>query len=130
MIVFDTNATPTASTPPATDAVRATTSTCRSVAAGRRNRLYKSCDSDVASMNSTASAALTSAENTAASPSAPTQNGTSFMKIIGSASSRFANPGCSTCEAMPSSVGISAYARRPTAFRPTPRRTVRSLRAP
>ena len=36
-------------------------------------------------MNSTASAALRSAEKTAASPSAPAQNGTSVMNTIGSA---------------------------------------------
>ena len=51
--------------------------TCASLADGLRKRRYKSCDSDVASMKSAASAELTSAENTAANPRDPTAGGTS-----------------------------------------------------
>ena len=68
--------------------MRATFSTVRSEAAGFRKRRYRSCDSDVVSMNNAASAALTSAENSAASASDPTSGGRSCTSSIGSASSR------------------------------------------
>ena len=92
--------------------------------------LVESCDSDVVSMNRTASAALTSAENTAASPIAPTSGGSVWTSTIGSAAS--AGRATETargrrCRAAPAR---TRRRNRPSAFRPTPMRTARSSRAP
>ena len=75
------------STPPATAASRATRSTSAELAAGRTNRLYKSRESDVASMNRITSAELSSAENNAARPNAPTIGGTDSISRTGRARS-------------------------------------------
>ncbi len=108
MIVGDTIASATAMAPQTTAAPRVTASTRRSSAAGFRKRLYRSCDSDVVNMNSPASAALISAENTAASPRLPTSGGTPCISTIGSASSCCGRSGNLARATMPSSGGTDA----------------------
>ena len=85
------SASVTPSAPLTTVAIRATGSTRASSAPGFRKRLYRSCENDVVSMKSTASAALTSAEKTAASAIAPTSGGSPCTSTIGSA--RFGRAG-------------------------------------
>ena len=59
-------------------------------------------------MNSTASAALSSAEKTAARPNAPTAAGTPDMSSVGSASSGCGRFGNRTRAIMPISIGTNA----------------------
>ena len=77
---------------------------------GRRRpqtRRYRSREPDVASMNSTASAALASAENTAASASAPNA-GVSVARHRREREVPARCPGWSACADMPISVGSAA----------------------
>ena len=94
-----------------------------------------SCESDVASMNSTASAVLTlGREDGSERQRAQTQTGRSLTSSVGSASSWLARPGWCTRAAMPSSAGTNAKSISATAFhadadahRPLARRAVRLL---
>ena len=81
-------------------------------------------------MKSTASAALISAEKTAARPSAPTAGGSPRIRMVGSARSAFSSDGNSIRAAMPRITGTAAYRNSPSALSPTPIRTARSSRAP
>jgi len=81
-------------------------------------------------MNRMASAELTSAENTAASPIAPMAGGRPRVRTVGSASSWFARFGANACAMIPSSGGTAANRSNATPASPTPSRTVRSSRAP
>ena len=82
-------------------------------------------------MKSTASAALTSAENTAARAMAPASGGNPCMKIIGRAMFDVAAISGNFDRAMmPRSVGTPANSSRPSALKPTPTRTARSFSAP
>ena len=81
-------------------------------------------------MKSPASAALISAEKTAARPRLPMIGGTPYIRIIGRASSWFGSEGNRARAMMPINGGTAAYSSSPSAFMPTPRRTARSSRAP
>ena len=85
-------------------------------------------------MNRAASDALTSAENTAARPIAPTTGGSMYIRIIGNGvlAEPFAavKSGNRPRAMMPRSAGTAAYTNSPSAFSPTPTRTARSSRAP
>jgi hypothetical protein len=121
------------STPPSAPtiaATRATESSCLSVAWGRRNRLYRSWDSDVASMKRSASQVLTSAEKTAASPNAPSITGSWSASTVGSTRFGSVISGFVTRAAMPNRGGTNANRASATACHPIPARTARSLDAP
>ncbi len=103
------SASATPATPLLTAVSLVSSSTRASSADGSMNRLYRSCDSDVVSMKSTASAALISAEKTAARPSAPTAGGSAAhqdrrQRELGC----FAATGNSIRAAMPRITGTAA----------------------
>ena len=108
MMVGETMAIAVLIAPAITVVMRATSRIRVSSDRGATNRLYRSCDSDVVIMNSAASAALSSAENTAARPSAPIARGRPYIRIVGSARSGDASCGKRTRAIMPSSTGMIA----------------------
>ena len=81
-------------------------------------------------MKRIASQAPTSAENTAASASAPSQTGRPCSNSVGSTWSRASMPGNNTRAVKPRNTGRNANIISAMAFAPTPIRTARGLSAP
>ena len=76
-----------------------------------------------------ASAELSSAEKTAASPRAPSSGGRVSMSTVGRARLWSSRSGATVRAIMPSRAGAAANTSRAAAFRPTPSLTARSSRA-
>ena len=79
-------------------------------------------------MKSTASAELTSAENTAASATTPNEGGSMLASTVGRARSGLEIEMLRA--ARPITAGAQAKIKRPIPFHATPRRTAASSRAP
>jgi hypothetical protein len=109
-------------------ATRATLRRSASLASRRTKPRYRSREADVASMKSTASAELTSAENTAASATMPTAGGIMLASTVGSARSGLEIERLRA--ARPITAGAAAKISRANPFHAMPRRTAASSRAP
>ena len=81
-------------------------------------------------MNRIASQVSTSVENTAASASAPSHGGSSWVKTVGSTRSGVIVSGSATRPTIPSSTGRNAKSISATPLSATPSRSARALCAP